>query len=197
LEQLLTTKLFIPHTHPELVHRPRLIEQMNEGYCSGNKLTLVSAPAGYGKTTLVVEWLRQKDQQFAWLTLDENDNDPGRFFVYLVAALQQVYPNIGRTAQTILRAPKPPRTQPVLTSLINEIAETSHFFVLDDYHVIDESTIHEAVTFLLDHMPSQMHLIITTRADPPLPVARLRGRGQLTELHAVDLQFTLDEDPFR
>lgn len=190
---LIQTKLYHPLVPVDLVSRPRLIERLNEGFRSGNKLTLVSAPAGYGKTSLVAEWLRQKDQPFAWLTLDEADNDPARFFVYLLAALQRAYPNIGQTAQAMLQAPQPPPSEPLLASLLNDISETPHLFVLDDYHVIEESAIHEAVTFLLDHMPSQMHLVIATRADPPLPVARLRGRGQMTELHAVDLRFTPDE----
>ncbi|MDX1416399.1 MAG: LuxR C-terminal-related transcriptional regulator [Candidatus Promineifilaceae bacterium] len=191
VEQLLTTKLNIPPTRPQLVFRSRLIARLNEGL--NRKLTLISAPAGYGKTTLVVEWLRQRDQPFAWLTLDGGDNDLVRFLDYLVASWQKVYPNIGQTAQAILEAPQAAATEQVFTCLINEIAEKPLFFVLDDYHVIEESTIHEALTYLLDHMPLQLHLVITTRADPPLPIPRLRGRGQLCELHAEDLRFALDE----
>ena len=190
---LIQTKLTPPLVPVDLVSRPRLVERLNEGYSSGNRLTLVSAPAGYGKTSLVVDWLRQTGQPFAWLTLDESDNDPAHFFAYLLAALQRVYPDLGQTAGAMLQAPQTPHSRPLLTSLINDVNETAHLFVLDDYHVIEESTIHEAVSFLLDHMPVQMHLVIATRADPPLPVARLRGRGQLTELHTGDLRFTLNE----
>lgn len=190
---LIQTKLTPPLVPVDLVSRPRLVERLKEGYSSGNRLTLVSAPAGYGKTSLVVDWLRQTGQPFAWLTLDESDNDPAHFFAYLLAALQRVYPDLGQTAEAMLQAPQTPHLRPLLTSLINDVNETTHLFVLDDYHVIEESTIHEAVSFLLDHMPVQMHLVIATRADPPLPVARLRGRGQLTELHAGDLRFTLNE----
>jgi LuxR family maltose regulon positive regulatory protein len=191
VEQLLSTKLNIPPTRPQLVFRPRLIAKLNDGL--KRKLTIVSAPAGYGKTTLVVEWLRQRDQPFTWLTLDGGDNDPVRFLDYLVASWQKVYPNIGQTAQAILEAPQAAAIEQVLNILINEIADKPLFFVLDDYHVIEESTIHEALTYLLDHMPLQLHLVITTRADPPLPIPRLRGRGQLCELHAADLRFALDE----
>ncbi|MGD9092478.1 MAG: hypothetical protein PVF74_06500, partial [Anaerolineales bacterium] len=190
---LIRTKLHQPLVPGALVSRRRLIERLNDGMCNGNKLTLVSAPAGYGKTSLVVEWLRWRDQPFAWLTLDGGDNDPSRFFAYFVAALQRVYPDVGQAAQAMLQAPQPPSSEPLLTSLINDIVETPHLLVLDDYHVIEESTIQEAVAFLLDHMPRQMRLIIATRSDPPLPLALLRGRGQLKELHAVDLRFTTDE----
>lgn len=187
---LIQTKLRNPLVPIDLVSRPRLVERLNDGFRSDNKLTLVSAPAGYGKTSLVSEWLRQNDQPFAWLTLDEGDNNPARFFVYLLASLQRIYPNIGQTAQAMLQAPQPPPSELLLASLINDIAETPHLLVLDDYHLIEDSAIHEAIAFLLNHMPSHMHLVIATRADPPLPIARLRGRGQLTELHAIDLRFT-------
>ena len=193
--QLLATKLYIPPLRPELVPRPRLIERLNESSRSGHKLMLVSAPAGFGKTTLVVEWLRQTDQPFAWLSLDEGDNDPVRFFTYLLVALQRVDPDIGKTAQAMLQAAQPPPPEPLLTGLINDIAETPHpfIFVLDDYHTINTQSIHDSLAFLLEHLAPQMHLIIAARADPPLPIARLRGRGQLTELHAADLRFTTNE----
>jgi LuxR family maltose regulon positive regulatory protein len=192
---LLKTKLHIPTIRSELVSRPRLVERLDEGFRRGCKLTLVSAPAGSGKTTLLSEWATQCRQPVAWVTLDEGDNDPFRFFAYLLATLQRIGPDIGQTAQVMLQAPQPPPPESLLTSVINDIADTPQPFilVLDDYHVIEAKPIHEALAFLLDHLPSQMHLVLTTRADPPLPIARLRGRGQLSELHAADLRFTRNE----
>jgi len=162
-------------------------------------MTLVSAPAGFGKTTLLSDWLRQADRAAAWLSLDEGENDPVRFLAYLIAALQRIDPDIGQTAQAMLYAPRgESQPEPLLTTLINDIVANAEPFllVLDDYHVIEASPVHRAVSFLLDHLPpfeQGMHLVVATRADPPLPLARLRGRGQLTELHAADLRFTLKE----
>ena len=183
---LLQTKLYIPPP------RPRLIERLNAGL--HRKLTLISAPAGFGKTTLLSEWVSGCGRPVASLSLDEGDNDLIRFLTYLVAALQTMQAEIGKTVLAALQSPQPP-IEAILTSLINEIATISNEFVLvlDDYHLIDAQPIHEALTFLLDHMPPQMHLAIATRADPPLPLARLRGRGQLTELRAADPRFALDE----
>ena len=203
---LLTTKLYIPPVRPELVSRPRLIKRLNEGL--HRKLTLISAPAGFGKTTLLSEWVHRRSEvtpplPVAWVSLDEGDNDPARFLAYVVAALQTlalsqvegIEANIGKGALGALQSPQPPPMESVLTALINEIATIPDPFalVLDDYHMIEAQPIHDALTFLLDRLPSQMHLVIATRADPPLPVARLRGRGQLTELRADDLRFTPDE----
>jgi LuxR family maltose regulon positive regulatory protein len=181
-----------------LVPRPHLIQRLEEGLQLGHRVTLVSAPAGFGKTTLLSDWLRQTDRAAAWLSLDEGDNDPTRFLAYLIAALQKVDPAIGQSAQTTLQAAHPLPMEPLLTTLINDIVATAEPFilVLDDYHVIEASAIHKAVSFLLDHMPSLdqgAHFVFATRADPPLPLARLRGRGQLTELHAADLRFSPDE----
>jgi LuxR family maltose regulon positive regulatory protein len=202
---LLQTKLYIPPIRPEWVPRPRLIEQLNEGLRSGRKLTLVSAPAGFGKTTLVCDWLRQTNLPIAWFSLDEGDNDLTRFLTYLIAALQKVPANPsasskqvpGQAALAMLRAAQsePPPAEAILTALINEIATvpTTFILVLDDYHLIQAQPIHDALAFLLDHLPSNLHLVIVTRADPPLPIARLRGRGQLTELRQTDLRFTPKE----
>ncbi|MCP4541357.1 MAG: LuxR family transcriptional regulator [Chloroflexi bacterium] len=202
---LLTTKLYIPPARPELVSRPRLIERLNAGL--HRKLTLVSAPAGFGKTTLVSEWVAGCERPAAWLSLDEGDNDPTRFLIYLVAALQTVAArqspviNIGRGVLGALQSPQPPPTESILTVLLNEIATLPDNFilVLDDYHVIhtkpvDASmSVDVALTFLLEHLPPQMHLVIATREDPYLPLARLRARGQLTELRVADLRFTSSE----
>ena len=194
---ILATKLFIPPPRSKIVHRPRLIERLNEALSSGCKLTLISASAGFGKTTLVSEWIASCQQPVAWLSLDEGDNEPTRFLTYLVTALQTLPPktggaNIGAGVLGVLQSPQPPSTESILTILLNEItAIPDHFIlVLDDYHVLDSKPVDEALTFLLEHLPPQMHLAITTREDPHLPLARLRARGQLTELRAADLRFT-------
>ena len=196
---LLTTKLYIPPVRPELVPRPRLVERLNAGL--HRKLTLVSAPAGFGKTTLVSEWVhglevvRRPPQRVAWLSLDESDNDPTRFLAYLIAALRTIEADIGRGPLSALQSPQPPPLEAILTVLINEIAGISDriVLVLDDYHLIETQSIHDALTFLLRHLPPQLHLVITTREDPPLLLTRLRARGQLTELRATDLRFTSSE----
>ena len=189
---ILATKLYIPPPRPKIVLRPRLIERLNEGLSAGRKLTLISAPAGFGKTTLVSEWVAGCERPVAWLSLDEGDNDPTRFLTYLVAALQTIAANIGAGVLAALQSPQPPPTESILTTLLNEITTIPDNFilVLDDYHVIDSKPVDEALTFLLEHLPPQMHLVIATREDPHLPLARLRARGQLTELRAADLRFT-------
>ena len=191
-EPLLLTKLYVPPPRPKIVLRPRLIERLNEGLSAGRKLTLISAPAGFGKTTLVSEWVAGCERPVAWLSLDEGDNDPTRFLTYLVAALQTIAANIGEGVLGMLQSPQPPPIESILTALLNEITTIPDNFVLvlDDYHVIDSKPVDEALTFLLEHLPPQMHLVIATREDPPLPLARLRARGQLTELRAADLRFT-------
>ena len=189
----LATKLYIPPPRPKVVVRPRLIERLNEGLASGRTpgVTLISAPAGYGKTTLVSEWVAGGELPAAWLSLDEGDNDSTRFLFYLVAALQQIAPNIGEGVLAVLQAPQPPPAESILTSLLNEITTLPDKFVLvlDDYHVIDSKPVDHALTFLLEHQPPPMHLVIATREDPHLPLARLRARDQLTELRAADLRF--------
>jgi LuxR family maltose regulon positive regulatory protein len=190
---ILTTKLYIPPPPPKVVPRPRLSERLNAGL--HRKLTLISAPAGFGKTTLVSAWVAGCDRQVAWLSLDEADSDPILFLTYLVAALRTVVPNIGEGLLGVLQSPQPPPTESILTSLLNEITTIPDNFVLvlDDYHVIDAKPIDQALTFLLEHLPPQMHLVIATREDPQLPLARLRARDQLTELRAADLRFTSSE----
>ena len=190
---LLTTKLYMPPIRPELVQRSRLIEQLNEGL--HRKLILISAPAGFGKTTLVSAWIKDCGTATAWISLDESDNDPARFLAYLVAALRTVNQELGKGALSALASPQPPDEEALLTALINDINALPGglILVLDDYHLITAKPIHSAVSFLLEHLPPRMHMVITTRADPPLPIARLRGRGQLTELRQTDLRFSLDE----
>jgi LuxR family maltose regulon positive regulatory protein len=194
-EPLLFTKLYIPPTRSKVVFRPRLVKRLNEGLSTGCKLTLISAPAGFGKTTLVSEWVADCDRPVAWLSLDEGDNDPTRFLIYLVSALRTIMANIGEGVLRVLQSPQPPSIESILIALLNEIATISDHFVLvlDDYHLIDSKPVDEALTFLLEHLPPQMHLVITTREDPGLPLARLRARSQLTELRAADLRFTSSE----
>jgi len=184
------------------VSRPRLIERLNAALVLDDKyrgphrkLTLVSAPAGFGKTTLLSEWVAGCGRPVAWISLDEGDNDPARFLSYFVAALQTIHQDVGQSVVAALQSSQPPPTQAVLTTLINEIVAIQERFalVLDDYHLIDVKAVHDGIAFLLDHQPPQLHLALASRADPPLPLARLRGRGQLTELRAADLRLTPDE----
>ncbi len=160
-----------------------------------SSLTLISAPAGFGKTTLVSEWVTTANRQVAWLSLDKRDNDLARFLTYLIAAFRAVIPNIGEGVLNALQSSQSPPAEPVLTILLNEIAALpdKFIFILDDYHLVDARPVDQALTFLLEHQPSQMHLVITTREDPQLPLARLRAQGRLTELRAADLRFTSAE----
>jgi LuxR family maltose regulon positive regulatory protein len=194
-DPLLLTKLSVPLPHPSLVSRPRLSERLREGL--GCKLTLVSAPAGFGKTTLLSVWTSEvsSDRSVAWLSLDAADNDPARFWRYFVTAIDQLQPGSGETALALLGSLQAPPIEAVLTTLLNELAdlEGDAVLVLDDYHLIESRAIHEALTFLIEHLPTRMHLVISTRADPPLPLARLRVRDEMAELRAADLHFTPDE----
>jgi LuxR family maltose regulon positive regulatory protein len=192
---ILATKLYIPPPRPKIVPRPRLIERLNEGLSSGRKLTLISAPAGFGKTTLVSEWVAVCGRPVAWLSLDEGDNDPARFISYLVAALQTIKAQIGEGLSAALQSPQPLQIETILTTLLNEISIIPEHFVLilDDYHLIDSQPVDQSLAFLVEHQPPQMHLVIATREDPQLPLARFRARGQLTELRAADLRFTPSE----
>ncbi|MEE8567788.1 MAG: hypothetical protein V3S81_04195, partial [Anaerolineales bacterium] len=200
---LLQTKLYIPQLPATIVARTRLVELLDEGMHQSHKLTLISAPAGFGKTTLVIEWTQNSDRPIAWLTLDEGDNDPARFWAYFIAALQTIYEGIGDTALAALHSHQPPPIETLLADIINEIAIITDpspknsvpgfSIILDDFHVLTNHQINETLTFLLDHLPPQMHLVLSCRADPNLPLARLRSRGQLTEIRAVDLRFTPDE----
>lgn len=201
IETLLQTKLYAPPLRANLVARPRLVERLDQGLDSGCTLTLVSAPAGFGKTTLLAEWLSHCRRPTAWLGLDESDNDLARFVAYLEGTLQKVEPDIGNSAVEALRsfggaaADTPPAMQQALTLLLNDISSTaSHFIlVLDDYHLVDALSIHEAVAFMLDNQPPQMHLVIATRVDPPIHLARLRAQARLNELRVDELAFTNEE----
>ncbi len=191
---LLRTKLYVPPPRPDLVARLRLVARLDEGLRLGHRLTLVSAPAGFGKTTLLSTWAAGCERPVAWLSLDESDNDPSRFLTYVVAALQQIEPNLGQAIPDALQSPQRPPIEALLTLLINQLSTLSDLLlVLDDYHLITARSIHDALAFLLDHLPDNAHLVIASRADPPLPLARLRGRGRLTELRQADLRFTADE----
>ncbi len=192
---LLNTKLYVPPARLELVPRPRLVERLDEGLRQNHRLTLISAPAGFGKTTLIAAWLRSVGRPCAWLSLDEADNDPSRFLAYLVTALQRVDPGIGQSAQMMLQSARPLPSEPLLTNLINDIAALSSPFilVLDDYHWIQALPVHQEVALLLDHGPPQLHLVIASREDPLLPLSRLRARGQMSELRQADLRLTEEE----
>jgi LuxR family maltose regulon positive regulatory protein len=192
---LLTTKLHVPRRRRGLVARPRLSERLS----SGNEaaLTLVSAPAGFGKTTVLTEWLSTlsaEQRSVAWLSLDQRDNDPAVFWTYLVAALRTVAPEVGAAAPALLQSAQAP-TDAVLATLVNDLSVVpiDVVVVLDDYHVIDSPEVQAGMTFLVEHLPAQVHLVIAARADPALPLARLRGRGELVELRAADLRFTPGE----
>jgi LuxR family transcriptional regulator, maltose regulon positive regulatory protein len=212
---ILATKLYVPRPRPNVILRSRLIERLNEGLQRTPGVILISASAGFGKTTLVSEWVNQKAEggrrkdeseeavlhpsafiphpsKAAWLSLDEGDNDPVRFLTYLIAAVQTIAPKIGEGLSAALQSPQPPPTEAILTALLNEITTVSDnlILVLDDYHVVDSRSVDQVLTFLVEHLPPQLHLVIATREDPPLPLARLRVRGQLTELRATDLRFT-------
>jgi LuxR family maltose regulon positive regulatory protein len=158
-------------------------------------LTLVSAPAGFGKTTLVSCWLAQQERPVAWVSLDKNDNDSVRFFSYIILALQQVVPNISATALQMLQSREPPSPEVLMIDLINDLIrlEQDCFLVLDDYHLIHTQTLHSSLTFLLDNLPPQLHIVIVSRVEPPLPIAKLRAKNHMVELHASDLRFTRAE----
>ena len=190
---LLQTKLYIPTVRRDFVARPRLIEKLNQGL--QGKLTLISAPAGFGKTTLISEWLGQREWPVAWLSLNENDNTPTRFLAYFIAALQSIDAQLGQTAQIDLQSPHLPSFDVLLTFLINDIIACAQqvVLVLDDYHLIDAPVIHQSLTFFLDNSPPNLHLVIASRADLPFSVAHLLARGQANEMRAQDLIFSADE----
>lgn len=221
---LLRTKLYIPRMRPQLVPRPRLVARLNDGMRSGRKLTLICAPAGFGKSTLLSEWVHSgvQSSEVCWLSLDRGDNDPTRFIAYLIGSVRTVEPTFGEGTLAALQSPRPmPPTSPVqrdtssdatggaaaggqeassrigrsMASLVNQLGEVPlHLvLVLDDYQAIHARPVHEAVAFLLEYLPDNVHLVIATRADPPLPVARLRAHGELTEVRQADLRFTHEE----
>ncbi|MFN2234801.1 MAG: LuxR C-terminal-related transcriptional regulator [Anaerolineales bacterium] len=190
---LLHTKLNIPQLRPGFVSRPRLIDQLNKGL--NRKLILISAPAGFGKTTLLCQWIYDTQLPTSWLSLDEEDNDFTRFLSYLIAALQNVHSSIDQTALALLHTPQTPSIKGALTVLLNQLEEIPYDFllVLDDYHLIEDQTIHQAIDFLLSYLPAHMHLAIISRADPPLHLARLRAQDQLLEVRMSDLRFNQAE----
>jgi LuxR family maltose regulon positive regulatory protein len=212
-ESLLQTKLYTPPLRPNLVSRPRLIERLNQGLAEDKKLTLISAPAGFGKTTLITEWRYRipdstgsksacQDPKFGWLSLDEGENDPVQFLSYFLSALQRIIPGIGETALASLGSPQPPPTAAVLTPVLNEFATLAeagaldnccYMLVIDDYHVIQAQATHDILQFFVDHLPPPLHLAICSRADLPWSLARLRANDQIMELRSADLRFTLEE----
>jgi LuxR family maltose regulon positive regulatory protein len=201
---LVQTKLRPPLPRSDVIPRPRLLAALRDGLIS-RRLTLLSAPTGYGKTTLLAEWIHHHPAQIAWLRLDEGDNDPALFLAYLVAALQRLHPACGATAQTLLtslpglsvdRQGADVQAQRIVGVLINDVLETlpdPFALILDDLHLVTEPAVYLALDYLLEHLPPQMHLAVATRHDPPLALARLRARGQLAELRLPALRFTLDE----
>jgi LuxR family maltose regulon positive regulatory protein len=200
LPVLLATKLHLPATRARAVARARLIERLSQDLAEGSRLTLVSAPAGFGKTTVLGEWAGYlaksgAAQCVAWVSIDERDNDPVRFLTYVIAALQSVAPGVGAEALRLLHAPQTVPIEHCLTALINALtqAPVAIVLVLDDLHLITAEPVHVALAFLIEYQPERLHLALATRSDPPLPLARLRARGALTELRAADLRFTPDE----
>jgi LuxR family transcriptional regulator, maltose regulon positive regulatory protein len=192
---LLATKLHVPRPRPGLVARPRLVEALGEGLA--RRLILVCAPAGFGKTALLADWARRGNRPVAWLSLDAGDNDPARFWRHAVAALDRVRPGMAERAGPLLGPPAPASFEGLVTALINELAAQPGggelLLVLDDYHLIDTQQVHDSLLFLLEHLPPGVHLVLASRSDPPLPLARMRARAQLAELRAGDLRFTAEE----
>jgi LuxR family maltose regulon positive regulatory protein len=190
---LLTTKLYIPSPRPNLVPRPKLINCISEGI--SQKLVLICAPAGFGKTTLLSDWVCRTDLPVAWLSLDTGDNELKRFLIYMVAALQTIDDQLCHTVKAMLQSPQPVSFEAVLTEIINEVASLSQnlVLILEDYHFVEDQTIHEALTFLVEKLPPVMHLVISSRSDPFLPLSRLRARGDLIELRTEDLRFSIKE----
>src|SRR5215469_10058601 len=194
LTPLLSTKLHVPRPRAQLVSRSHLVERLQQGVAGA--LTLVSAPAGFGKTTLLAQWLAQSGAPAAWLSLEPEDNDPVRFLTYLIAALQTVDTHLGAAALELLRTPRPPPPEMVVDLLTNDLmryAAGDYLLVLDDCHVLTAEPIHRALSYLVEHQPPQLYLVLVTRADPPLPLARLRACGQLTEVRAAELRFRTAE----
>lgn len=195
---LLATKFHIPTWRSSDIDRLRLVDQINTGLLQSRKLTLISAPAGYGKTTVVSEWVQSNNNgnlRFSWLSLDQSDNDLSRFLMYWFTSFQQVDEKISSNLQPFLDLAQLPPVNNLLDELISELAasESKIVLILDDYHVITNSRIHEAMEYFLEHQPANIHIVITTRADPPFPLARMRVRGQITEIRARDLRFTEEE----
>ncbi len=193
MEQLLITKLYIPPQPSDLVPRPHLFKRLDDGLT--RKLTLVSAPTGFGKSTLVTGWLSERDQPAAWLSLDPGDNDPVRFWTYLIGAIQTIHQEMGVEARQIVSATQLRSIEPAAVSLINDISQFAHdlIVILDDYHIIEAEVIHASLSYLLEHQPPNLHVILITRVDPSISLARLRAHSQLVEIRAEDLQFSTAE----
>ena len=192
---LLSTKLHIPRPRQNTVARPRLTQKLLASLEQPGSFVLLSGPAGFGKTTLLGEFVTEFQRQIAWVSLDRGDNDPIRFWIYLITALQSIHPDIGHSALALVHSSQPFPEDALPTLLINDIVKFPDpvIFVLDDYHVIENASIHAAIAFLLDHLPDNLHLIFSTRVDPPWPLARFRARGQLLEIRSADLRFTVEE----
>ena len=199
---LLATKIYIPPLHRNLILRPQLVQRLNDGIEQNRRLTYISAPAGYGKSTLLSQWVSQLDLPVAWLSLEKEDNAPSRFWSYFVYALHSIpglqQAGIGETMLQAWQSPQPPPIETLLANLLNDLAQLKDrvLLVLDDLHTITEGQIHQDLVFLIDHLPrseSGLHLVIASRMDPPWPMARWRAHSELTEVRAVDLRFSLDE----
>jgi len=190
---LLATKLYVPSARAGVLSRSRLVQQLNLGIV--RPLTLMSAPAGYGKTTVVSTWAAGSGEPVAWLTLDAGDNDPMRFWRYIDAALQTVDSCLGESLRPALFSAHPPALEQVIVGIVNDIVALNRelTLVIEDYHVIENVEVHSGINFLLDNIPPQLHIIITTRSDPPLRLGLRRGRGQISEIRSADLRFTSDE----
>ena len=194
-DNLLLTKLYVPPPNPRVVIRPRLIARLNDGLARDSKLALISAPVGYGKSTLASSWLATTECPVAWLSLDPEDNEPRRFWTYFVAAIQTIYPKLGQATRALLNSTQMPSNEGLLSSLINQITSVPNKFILviDDFHLLEDTSIHQGINFLLDHLPSKIHLVITTREDPPIPLPQMRAKGEMLELRANDLRFSIEE----
>jgi LuxR family maltose regulon positive regulatory protein len=192
-QALLATKLHLPRPAPGCLVRPRLLDRLDAAPPEG--LVLICAPAGFGKTALLAEWVRESRQPAAWLSLDAGDSDPARFWRHVLAALDRPRPGVAALVMPLLE-PAPPSFEGVVTALVNALAEVPGDdvrLVLDDYHLIDSPPVHESLMFLLDHLPPGLCPVLASRTDPPITLARLRVRGQLTELRAADLRLTAGE----
>ena len=203
---VIATKLYVPRPRPGLVPRPRLLERLRRG--AESRLTLVSAPAGFGKSTLLAAWLAERAaeapegpaatsaeaQCVAWVSLDRADSEPASFWTYVLTAIRNAAPETGATALAQLEQDAS-AIQPALTTLVNELAGAKHALtiVLDDYHLAESREVGEGLAFLLEHLPPQVHVVVSTRADPGLPLSRMRVRRELVEIRAADLRFTTDE----
>jgi len=190
---LLATKLHVPQPRPGFLPRPRLLQPLAEA--TARELVLVCTPAGFGKTALLGDWARRSQRPVAWLSLDPGDNDPARFWRHVTAALDGMRPGVAERVAGLLGPPTPPSFEGLVTALINELAGHPEqvLLVLDDYHLVDAQPVHKSLVFLVEHLPPGLRLLLASRADPPLPLARLRARGQLAELRTAELRFTAEE----